>query len=352
MTGVRIGGSALLPSFVVPFLVYSFEEGSGDFSKIDAWGVPVGGGVPVQLTNYVDMSENKALMPDPNPLNGTIVYVQIEGGTGDSTMWTVGPSGAGNTQILDYSSSMVYPQWSRQGDKILFRNGATDLVTCDPDGTNDAVVYSGTNLVSSFSWSRDGSEIVFIESTSPTATLKKMNADGTGLATLVTKANLFQVQWGYDSDFIVYLATGSAGEAYVAATDGTGETALTSFGTNSKQAARRFLADDDSAVYPAYQTSGPGAWQLYQAPTDAGGMVATGIWTTGNGNVAPGRPHCYSIAPGRYYVCAYTGDFSSHGDLDFVSYALDGTDRRIEVSAYSETDGGDPFLVSLGDETT
>jgi hypothetical protein len=213
------------------------------------------------------------------------------------------------------------------------------------------VVASVANLIPSFSWSADGTEIVFVESAA-TSVIKRMNADGTGVATVVTKADLFQVQWGYLSDFLVYFTTFSAGEAFISAPDGSGETALTSFGTNAKSASRRFLANDDSAVYPDHQTSGPGAWQLYEAPTDAGGMSAMGIWTTGNANVAPGRPHCYSIAPGRFYVCAYTGDFTTPGNLDFVSYALDGTDRRIEASAYSETDGGDPFLMSLGDEAS
>lgn len=339
----------VVSAFVVPFLVDHFDPITDDFSYRDLWGVPVGGGSAVQLVTYADGSGTVALGPDPNPVDGRIVYAQRA--AGDYTLRVVGSDGTGDTQIVDVSSTIVYPQWNRQGTKILYRNGTSDLRVCDADGSNDGVVASVANLIPSFSWSRDGTEIVFVQSSSPSV-IKRMNADGTGLTTVVTKADLFQVQWGYASDFIVYFTTFAAGEAFIANPDGTGETALTSFGTNAKSASRRFLADDDSAVYPDHQTSGPGAWQIYEAPTNAGGMVATGVWTTGNANVAPGRPHCYVIAPGRYYVCAYTGDFGTHGNLDFVSYALNSTDRRIEVAAYSETNGGSPFLLSLGDEAS
>ena len=160
-------------------------------------------------------------------------------------------------------------------------------------------------------------------------TIKRVDADATDLTTIVTKTNLFRVQWGYLSDFIVYFATGTAGEAYKANPDGTGETVLSSFGTNSKSASIRFLAGDDWAVYPIYQTLGPGDSEIYEVPTDASGMTATDIWTTGNSSFAFGRPHVFGVEPTRWYVCDYP-DPDIETTVDFVSHLLDGTDRRVE----------------------
>lgn len=149
------------------------------------------------------------------------------------SIWTVGVDGSGLTEVFNpqdewprepwqNQGSALAPDWSPDGDEILFRGGPYDssvpryrsqLWRVGVDGSG--LTQIGTvDYVSYASWSPNGAEVAFIaprDFSSNAAVIQTIRADGTGLRTLQTldyRPSLSGLVWSPDGESLAYLQNG------------------------------------------------------------------------------------------------------------------------------------------------
>jgi WD40-like Beta Propeller Repeat len=177
---------------------------------------------PRQLTSTLDATKSVDSEPRFSPDGSRLVFtrsVTDPAGTTPGTfeLWMVDADGsdlhrltAGEPQAEPYGAA----HWSPDGSHLLFigsrsANGFSDigLWTIDPDGTGLArVIPHGGGSDNDADWSPDGSRFVYTQfevtnvNTAPTAvnSLRVMNADGSGITTLLSSSEFGQPDL-YDS---------------------------------------------------------------------------------------------------------------------------------------------------------
>jgi TolB protein len=206
---------------------------------------------------------------------------------------------------------------------IDFRQDPLQIHTIDPDGTGEDQVTSSSQHSSQPEWSADGNRIVFIRSRQVfrgRTMLMTMNANGSGIDTVLSsgpegRKEILSPAWSPDGSQIVFCAEGRKPPAlYVVNTDGSGLTKIT----------RRRHIDCIPSWSPdgtkiAFTTVVGGRWHIATMNPDGSGrerIVTTGIndnadWSPDGSKLVFER----RIGRGRYDVFVVNADGSGRTRL-------------------------------------
>ena len=203
----------------------------------DIYAVPVDGSA---VRRIVTSPETEAY-PDWSPDGQTLLFTRLTGRptpqdpAGRASLWTVRPDGTELRELTAGHAISFGGRWSRDGQSIVFRTGdygAASIGVVRADGTGWHLVASTvvTDAYSQPSWSPDG-RITFQRTTPEWRGIWTMNADGSGL-TRLTDGEDSSPRWSPNGKQLVYSSqfvntSAAATVIVVANADGTGRRQLT-----------------------------------------------------------------------------------------------------------------------------
>jgi TolB protein len=211
------------------------------------WIVGAAGGEPRRLTNCGGACAD--VQPTWSPNERLLVFQRVSSTPRGSGLFTIRPSGSGLTRIAAEGS---YPQWSPDGDRIVFDPTPDSIAVANADGTHLRVLFSGARGTGpgAPSWSPDGRKLVFFKTPRRpkgyVAEVWTMNADGSNKKRLYRSgccvSEWAPPVWSPDGRQIAFSAD-SAGGTFVINADGTGLTRRSS-STSSALAWQRLSNGD------------------------------------------------------------------------------------------------------------
>jgi len=225
------------------------------FSDGNIWTVKSDGSAPTQLTKLSNASVGVAIWsPDGHKL-AFISDRALDGSDAalpnlDSNVWLMNADGSAQQPLTQFTFSFgalaaAAIAWSRDGSKIAFdsvsaldgsnsSNGANNIWTMNPDGTNRIPLTKVTNLAQQAacpSWSPDSQKIAYISG----GNVWVINFDGTGATQLTPSGAVFcsPPSWSPDGKRLAFTAfnTGATSNTniWLINADGSGLVALTNF---------------------------------------------------------------------------------------------------------------------------
>lgn len=364
MSGIRLHASAVPPGPVVPYVRQDGTDSFGGFVTQRIYSVPATGG---------NAGANAAAASSPSSGN----YDKQPEVSRSGRKIAFSRNGA-DIRIVDLDTMVEtfrvnFDEGSTFGinSRHRWRRDDAKLVFADNEQTPSRVTLyslpaaSGTKTllkqwtpgvgIGDFGYAFDSDYVMFRDPV--TKTLWYVLDDGTGatdtglsIDATNTTQYMNRLTPGFVSDVVVYVDQ-TAGEIRKCALDGTGDTLVATLGPNQWRFSNHILSGDDSFVAFVYDTNNynnqDGYWtseigkdsQIYVAPLDGSGPIATGIWTFmegwgGNlGNNPCDTPHVY----GNRIYCSRNvvndgGDYPS-GDSSHYrwgSFLADGSGWRIE----------------------
>lgn len=334
MAGVRIGGVAMIPNFFY-YQKEFFDSGtSDDWQQI--WRVPLAGGAAEAVTT-VNTNGDIDSDPVPSPDQSKVVFLRATG-FGSTFLYIMNPDGSGIT-ALDNTIDCNGPKWRPDGQKIVYRTSTPAIVTINPDGTGKTTVVAKSNCRYPV-YSPDGTQIAYIVTSGGSVGLWVVDENGSNDTRIdSTSGPQARVAWLHGSDVIVYSFTpSSTGQAFTINADGTGKTDITSGNIGPFFNAWCVSADDTLAFTP--ETNGASPWTCKKVPTNASGESSLATSQDMFASVGRGEPFVYG---NRIYTIR-----SSNQDL--VSFALDGSDIRVEDVNVGGVNSETLLLTSNGSE--
>jgi PKD repeat protein len=228
------------------------------------------GSAVVRVATGVGMAREPTWSPDGARLAFTCIVDPVSSpwwsGTFNLDMCAINADGSGFARLTSEPGSDSGPDWSPDGNRILFvtsRYGGTELVVMNPDGTDVTQVSPGLQGDSP-SWSSDGTRIAFVYLTPwdpdapwmPTSFVSIINADGTGFGSLA---------WGY-------------GPVWRFSAGGLNDPPVASF---------------------TFECSGPACTFDASPSSDSDGTIASYGWQFGDGTTAAGATVTHTFAGGH-----------------------------------------------------
>ena len=139
-----------------------------------------------------------SLATPPGP-NGKIAFVK----NGD--IYTVSPDGSALTQLTNTSAvSERDPAFSPDGNHIAFTRGSgLQLYVMRSDGTEVHWVRN-VDFMTHLAWSPDGTKIIFRRSNNPQSGIWVINADGSGLTSLLIDSTARSPSWSPDGSKVAF----------------------------------------------------------------------------------------------------------------------------------------------------
>jgi hypothetical protein len=201
------------------------------FVREDATGLAT---LHIDGTSLLPLTADNDYAPAWSPDGTRLAFLRWQDCGGSSCMHTfvMSADGTGAVDILPgvAGTAPAWLAWKPDGSRIAFAgtyNHASGLYQMNPDGSNVTLIMAGIGLGHP-SWSPDGSRLV-MECTVETgnADLCTVNADGTGFQRLTSDAaQEYQPAWSPDGTRILYLAGGSVPGIAVMNADGSGVTTV------------------------------------------------------------------------------------------------------------------------------
>ena len=160
---------------------------------------------------------------------------------GNFEIYVMNTDGTGQTNITNNEAVDGLPSWSPDGSKIAFiskrGDGKFAIYVMDNNGSGVTKLTDAANIETrdGLLWSPDGDKIAFVVRDSINMGIWVMNADGTGLAEIITlprSGHLLCPAWSPGGSKIAFSATIEPSgygqtDIYVMDTDGTNTTKLT-----------------------------------------------------------------------------------------------------------------------------
>jgi TolB protein len=237
--------------------------------KTDLWSVAPDGSGLAQLT---DTPDEREICPDVSPDGTQLAF--CKSADGGFEIWTADIDGSNQRQLTDLGSGALFPDWSPQGDRIVFSlsqgpsgpsslrlvdaasgevttlledDGPVEYPTFSPEGSTVLYTKSGqlwtidvetgqsTQLTTDSTqkdptpdWSPDGTRIAYHANSAGDDDIWIMNADGTDQRNLTAAARAAELGTAFspDGQYIAFTGTGGPvpdGERYIQImrTDGT-----------------------------------------------------------------------------------------------------------------------------------
>lgn len=362
MAGVRLGGTATIPTQSLPITVISVSDG----------GYVALAGTNVQVSDFDpagDDQSNPILSPD-----GTLIAFNFfnPGPNGEGQICTVPANGVGAAWTVISPNDVLgaymrYPTWNNTSTQVayvheipgggIFKNKIVKVSLSAP-GT-ETTLYTSANGYGAYrpQWSPDGTQIAFLVNDdagtgSPAAEgLWIMDADGSNLTQLDSWGRTGygfdgeQLGWAPDGSLIAYWASfDDNGSLYVIAPDGTGKTQIDigdTSGTIKKRCSNRCWLADSSKVIASGKWNGSSAlWRAWSYSTD--GTTPETILDNAHGPNDTEYFRCvYRVGSKVWFIPTRT-PFGKVANTD-----LDGTNYAVVTTLGTELDG-DEFLNGAG----
>lgn len=193
----------------------------------------------------------------------------LSGPEPEDHIYVVNADGTGKRQLTTAPGSYRNPDWSPDGQTIIFSgSGAQGSGTyaMSADGANVRKLSApGWSTGEHPTWSPDGGQIAFIRyAIHGTQTLCVMNADGSDLAQLTQSCNIWDAPvWSPDGSRLAYAVLGAEGDSVLLTNvDGSGQVDLSA--TAGPGESPTWSADGEMI---AFETSGP-ALRIYAVSAD------------------------------------------------------------------------------------
>ncbi|HEX8581627.1 MAG TPA: hypothetical protein VF640_04835 [Acidimicrobiales bacterium] len=196
-------------------IAYSRPDTAWDWSS-NVWVMNADGSGQTALTTNPDQDYMGDWAPDGSKIVYT-AYVEGRSITSQADIFVMNPDGTENTNITNNDATEESPSWSPDGDRLVFgaarpTPGAPndwyryELVTTDPDGSNEVMVTNSIELGVSYedhypSWDPTGEMIVWMsqydEACCGDWDVWAMNEDGSGKTNLTDDGD----QWSGPADW-------------------------------------------------------------------------------------------------------------------------------------------------------
>ncbi len=199
---------------------------------------------------------------------------------GDLSLWTVGSDGSDPVRLtVSTRGGDILPEWSPDGQHLLFIRGNTRIMTIDADGSSlQMVAGGGDEVFFDAGWSPDGTQIVAVRDEGSVEgnplELVVVNADGSHQRVLV-RGFLSQPDWSPDGTEILYYMEG----AIRAVTLGDGAVRPVLDGVDPQGLTTFDMSPDASRILFTRPVDPDHGEQLWVASPDGGepSMVAEGL---------------------------------------------------------------------------
>jgi hypothetical protein len=328
MTGINIGGSAVVDVSYVPY--------EKDLDQL--WYVPMGGGTPVLVIDKA--SGIRVASPVAAPDYSQIAYIYHNGG--NESLRIIDRDGANDTQLLPNTNRVLFPDWNPDGGDLIFTSYASGdedkIQKINPDGTGLTTIYThstGGQLYRAC-YNRDGSKIAFYreQGGSPFAvTVWVCDADGSNPVQVSSSVEDSQVienaiSWMHNSDVIAFgdggTFTNGDAKYYRVDADGSNQAQIAqsdSTGSDRGMCPRRaWTADDSTFLFQKFDNPG-GHYTAWSAPAAGGSDTQL---TPGFG-IARLPPLVFGSR-----VYADGEDVPTTMILGLISALPDGSDQRVD----------------------
>ncbi len=91
---------------------------------------------------------------------GTIAFSRL---TGDYwQLWTAQPNGKGSSQLTSSPSDKRYPCWSRQDNRLFYRNNNNQAFVLDVQSADETRILNQLGMISSLEESPDGKQLLLV----------------------------------------------------------------------------------------------------------------------------------------------------------------------------------------------
>ena len=228
-----------------------------------------------QLTDNAVMDVAPAWSPDGR----RIVFVRAQDSIAGypqrrPDIYVMNADGSGARRLFESSVAAGAPQWSPDGQRIIFEqpdpaSGGFQLYVMNVDGSNVRRLSSGPPENFGADWSHDGARVLFLSNRSPRYwwTMYVMNADGSGERQLAGDeacvSNASGARWSPDDAVIAYSCDADySGALWIIGADGTNPVRLTTPGAepvwspDGKQIAFVSTRDGPYSLYILERPSG------------------------------------------------------------------------------------------------
>jgi TolB protein len=230
--------------------------------------------------NLLQLTKNGSinLNPDFSPDGREIIFSSYKRGNPD--LFKRALSNTLEIPVSNRKGLNITGTWSPDGSKIalaLSKDGNAEIYTIAKDGSNPIRLTINPAIEVSPVWSPDGSQIAFVSDRLGKPQIFVMNADGSYVHRLTTSGGYnVNPRWSPKGDKIAYARMqGSSFQIFTINTDGTGDTQLTTVGSNENPA----WSPDGRLL--AFSSKRGGNAAIYIMRTD--GSAQTRV-SQGNGN--------------------------------------------------------------------
>lgn len=248
MAGIRIGGVAIIEAISPPFSDFEGSSGDGDVNVYRHHRSDAAGDATL-YSDYADGGTTIEGIHDPvlSPDESKIAFIGVPAATNLGALYVVdNVPGSTPVQLEDDASSWInHPMWSPDSSTIIFTRGNAagniyggKIETIPAAGGSPTVLYTPAANYRAFrpAYNFDGTRIAFMltDLVSTDDGLWVMDDDGANATEVdaITEYRLDgpQLSWANSLDALVYEDGAASATVYKINGDGTGKTALVSAG--------------------------------------------------------------------------------------------------------------------------
>lgn len=267
------------------------------------------------------------------------------------TIFVVNADGTGLAKLPNPPANVNDLSWSPDGSRFAYSDGANVFVmnadgTAQTNLTHAPIMVQGEPGGATFPrWSPDGTKLLFSGESNNFKNVFVINADGTGMAPLITLHQSMQPAWSPDGQKITFITLNSL---YVANANGTGATQITNNNSYNTRPDWQSL----SAPPPVVQLSAA----AYPVTEGTAGVTVT-VNRTGDTSVATSVNYTTGDSAGANNCNVVNGSASSRCDylatLGTLTFAPTEAVKTVTIPIVDDSyaEGGETLTFTLSNAT-